>query len=219
MFILSNFALLFELYGRILATWDNEPLRTEHRMGHTFSLYTKCRKLCRQRFFFWPGPTTTTRACVCSHFRDTFPSTFLSCGFENSKIFRASVHPIVQLPRQSVYPSIHPSIRLYIHPSVQRLALVHQMLSRGSYFRSVHKYLARQLHLALSRGVYSALVCIIPNLLNIFHIINFNYLCSLSLFFSPLELISIRKGKRVESRDKARQLDGGKEGSTGLHCL
>lgn len=117
MFILSNFALLFEVYRRILATWDNEPLRTEHRMGHTFSLYTKCRKLCRQRFFFWPGPDRTTRAC--SHFRDTFPSTFLSCGFENSKIFRASVHPIVQLPRQSVYPSIHPSIRLSIHPSIR----------------------------------------------------------------------------------------------------
>lgn len=82
------------------------------------------------------------------------------------------------------------------------------MLSRGSYFRSVHKYLPRQLHLALSRGVYSALVCIISNLLNIFHIINFNYLCSLSLFFSLFELISIRKGKRVESRDKTRQLAG-----------
>lgn len=220
MFILSNFALLFEVYGKILATWDNEPLRTERRMGHTFSLYTKCRKLCRQRDSS-SGPdrtensttaTTTTRACVCSHFRDTFPSTFLCCGFENSKIFRASVHPIVQLPRQSVYPSIHPSILPFIHPfthpSVQRFALVHQMLSRGSYFRSVHKYLARQLHRALSRGVYSALVCIISNLLNIFHIINFNYLCSLSLFFPLFELISIRKGKRVESRDKTRQLAG-----------
>lgn len=220
MFILSNFALLFEVYGKILATWDNEPLRTEHRMGHTFSLYTKCRKLCRQRDSS-SGPdrtensttaATTTRACVCSHFRDTFPSTFLCCGFENSKIFRASVHPIVQLPRQSVYPSIHPSILPFIHPfthpSVQRFVLVHQMLSRGGYFRSVHKYLARQLHLALSRGVYSALVCIISNLLNIFHIINFNYLCSLSLFFSILELISIRKGKRVEQRDKTRQLAG-----------
>lgn len=42
-----------------------------------------------------------------------------------------------------------------------------------------------KLHLALSWGVYFALVFIISNLLNIFHIINFNYLC----FFQAFELI------------------------------
>lgn len=110
----------------------------------------------------------------------------LSCCFENSKIFRASVHPIVQRGRQPVHPfiqlSINPSIYPSIHPSIHPF---NAFLSRGSYFCSVHKYLPRQLHLALSRGVYSAFVCIISNLLNIFHIINFNYLCSLSL---PLSL-------------------------------
>lgn len=129
-----------------------------------------------------------------------------------SKIRKYFVHRFIRLSNcpdnQSIHLSVFPFIHPFTHPSGQRFALVHQMLSRGSCFRLVHKYLARQLHLALSRGVYSALVCIISNLLNIFHIINFNYLCSLSLFFSILELISIRKGKRVENRDKTRQLAG-----------
>lgn len=130
------------------------------------------------------------------------------------RFIQLSNEPDSQSIHSFSYPSIHPFTRPSIHPSIQRF------LSRGSYFCSVHKYLPRQLHLALSRGVYSAFVCIISNLLNIFHIINFNYLCSRSRSFSSFfihtffsvfafELISIRKGKRVESkRGKREESDG-----------
>lgn len=124
MFILSNFALLFEVYGKILATWDNEPLRTERRMGHTFSLYTKCRKLCRQRFFFWPRPDRKlddgddydTSMCLFpfSWYFSVYFSLLWLRKFENISCIGSSDCPTAQ----TISLSIHSSIRLSIHPSI-----------------------------------------------------------------------------------------------------
>lgn len=140
--------------------------------------------------------------------------------FENVSCIGSSNCPTAQ----TVSLSIHPFICLSLHPSIQRFAFVHQMLSRGSYFWSVHKYLARQLHLALSRRrLLSALVCIISNLLNIFHIINFNYLCSLSrsFFFLWINFDKKRQKGPAQRQEVTRRDSGGgkRKGSTGLHCL
>lgn len=125
MFILSNFALLFEVYGKILATWDNEPLRTERRMGHTFSLYTKCRKLCRQRFFFCPGPKTRRRRRL-RHEHVSVPIFVilfrLLFSVVASKIRKYFVHRFIRLSNcpdnQSIHPFIHPSFHSSIHSPI-----------------------------------------------------------------------------------------------------
>lgn len=165
MFILSNFALLSwgvrentrDVVQRTAADWTPNGAYFQFIYEMPEIVSTEILLLARTG----PDRKLNDDTSMCLFPFSWYFSVYFSlcCGFENSKIFRASVHPIVQLSNcpdsQSIHPSIHLTFHLSIHPfshpSIQRFAFVHQMLSRGSYFRSVHKYLARQLHLALSR--------------------------------------------------------------------
>lgn len=169
MFILSNFALLLggvrentrDVVQRTAADWTPNGAYFQFIYEMPEIVSTEILLLART------GPKTRRLQRRHEHvsvpifvilFRLLFSLLWLR-KFENISCIGSSNCPTVQLPRQSVhpsihssdFPSIHPSIHPFSHPSIQRFAFVHQMLSRGSYFRSVHKYLARQLHLALSR--------------------------------------------------------------------